>query len=739
MFSKISITQKMETLFLMLRMQAKLIALFENKNGIIIKIEENYENAKAEFFRIKILLNDNSLEFDVLQSQIQDAIVKLSFDRMQLLKHIPYRLDQNLISSLEKYFSNLNNADSEPAISKGLIILNLNKFIDGFTKKSHTLCAMKHRLLYFELKTLSSLTSILNYLTKFFANSVQINLKENLLEMSQQQVELAVQCYQAVDKFLNQDGPKNNLLIDKKLETQLAAVYSQRSIVQPTLSELLANIEIILHEHPKKHFLARQLKLMLEQLSTIEEQVDKINCLVNHTENISDDVRLNFINLLTESEDSAKELSLNYYYADIFSSAYRTQVIILLQFSWQEILHKNIELLKQQYSNEVTMNYVMAVKQLLMEYKNYHFEATYKTLKHNQVLQSLCDNTFVNYQADSKLAFQALLKQKQNSHSIIAALESNLSNYPFSLGIAASLVRLFKNNWYYRIAENYIKSSYELTLSETLKNLPIIGQRLTDSQLKFLSVIQTTVFVVIEVAVARSVGISYSLLASLIEYVMPNINTVIKAAKYINLDEIDAINSRAIINWLAGLHIQLLLHTMFNKTVGDILIPIGSYLSSSLVRQLTIQLINYANSQTRQKFHSSAVLNFGKFLAESGAHFLGHWLWLFAYPVLAAFLSKPTAQDLLRDPKLCKQYIAECEKITLNTLKLKQRVSPETIKEQFRNLVLEYHPDKNKGRDYVGSFFEDIRHAKQRALEIAGDISSNSIVSADSNKLMTKR
>jgi len=235
----------------------------------------------------------------------------------------------------------------------------------------------------------------------------------------------------------------------------------------------------------------------------------------------------------------------------LYRSAYRLHANILLLQNWQKELHAKISQLlgaKQGWSR------FLAVQALLSEHKLRYLQFAAGEIVRNKaaiVAQ-------INLTANTLPKLMDVLKQKlKELRCSIQAQEQTLMPPANMAQIAPRIAHFILQTPYFKLPESWMRTSEAFTHHPSLQSVPILNIHFEESDLRGLSYVGGVLYLGMDIWASQKIGLTFSLLNTLIQCVWLDINTLLKLSIHGERDELFVLQNYAYLKLFMGLIVHV--------------------------------------------------------------------------------------------------------------------------------------------------------------------------------------
>ncbi len=342
----------------------------------------------------------------------------------------------------------------------------------------------------------------------------------------------------------------------------------------------------------------------------------------------------------------------------------------------------------------------------LYSHKDAYFKGFFwdekKQAQAQRILEHICSFGWSSEEIDKELTLATeKLKRK------ISFIEQALLNSASSL--SSSAIRFFTHNPY-ALKADFLVDSQDRALQSA--ELGQFSAPLEPAYRKFSKILTTCGLLTLDFLQWRWLGFSQNMLTAISHQFMPRAEVWINLFGYLEKDEKAAMASLPIIGHLFDLAtfigINAYHYGLSLRSFTQISITYGLALATSYLCAKAV------NGCYRAIYKNRPLQDIPTYPL---VHGLAQWVAFpltvtYALPFLFKYFSAPP-ENVLRDKETCLAHKDLCRKGCRKVLGLPENATIATVKETFRNLAIQYHPDKNStGADT----FRQISEAKEYCL-----------------------
>jgi hypothetical protein len=361
-------------------------------------------------------------------------------------------------------------------------------------------------------------------------------------------------------------------------------------------------------------------------------------------------------------------------------SLVRLQRIIMAYESWYTVLQK-----MTQRSISLDIHGAVLIQQALTYDKKTFLNQTFQTQRVLPILQAI-ESLLENYPSDKLLAY--CKTQKQSLQDKVEVLELALqAPHSYAQSWLATAILGITQQPEYQLGQ--LSSTLNVELFDQFSHIPVIGEPLTPRMLSGLGHAVGASFVGITLGLSNYWGYSYQMIALINRMMQAQVNTLIKLGAYGNLDELWIIEHERWLNWSAGLGIHL------GMTMGVDIVPAAmGYVCGTALAEAATKIVDRCADAMDVNEHLLA-----------GIKTLTHVItYTYAYQYAHQWGSAWRAEDAFDMP----------QNQAYEILGLGQYAKESELKQRYRELALQYHPDRcNVDCETQGLKMADINVAYQ--------------------------
>lgn len=276
-------------------------------------------------------------------------------------------------------------------------------------------------------------------------------------------------------------------------------------------------------------------------------------------------------------------------------------------------------------------------------------------------------------------------------------------------------INLFKQTFYYKLAENYMNASNQFTQGK-FANIPILNSHLNQSFVEFFSLLLAGSMIGSELYNKSWFGLPYNVISTMADILL-NFNMISRV--YVNLmsDELKVTQHMKYLKQVMQFVLSFMLFGLSTGLVsGNIFKFIGGYFFAVMMQFLFSNVSN--NFQMNNNKNSQHTLSFLSYIVQLVGLIAGTFLWQQVLKTSKYFTNTVNTENILSDKEQCLAYPKVCYQEVLKVLELENKnINLDMVNQQYRKLARLYHPDKANLFHDSNRFFK-LTEARSRWMEL---------------------
>jgi len=658
-----------------------------------------------EFILAGKLLN-NSIEIQKLYYDlVEEIFVTKSNDIRELIKELEIQLDNSLTTTQQeqiKFKSKddrtisellFNKINTEILINQEIFNISLPKLSDLSTKFKQTI-----KLSFEELVRNINL-DIKNYID--FLNNRRIRFDEtklkkpinNILRTINQLLEIILNTDISETEEIRKHAEQLDNLFSNLQQVEFAQTSKQfPKIVDGIKKAFKHNFDLLFRKLEESESNSPQKVMPNMTFKSADELTSYIG--IYTTNKYIPFLMWQLYNSMKRYNNYYKELflnSLHEHYGEDFEQLYELEYKIYKNTLWKNALKTGLTKLE---SSRNFFTKSIAISEVIIDKKNM---LSYILIfeKRLSSFRSLCKFYF-DFKRNvpiNNIKFSLL-----NLEEEIQKLEKQYDT-DFMHKTTSFVTRFLSKSQYYLYAKQYIDSADALSAKT---NIPILREKLDETS-KFVSglFLSASVFAV-DAYQAKSFGFSYTMLNTASRFILSDIIKTTSLAERLGLTKKQFKHFDLIFKDIAN-HMIFLLYNLITKDLelNPMLYIFGSFFLSNRISSLTGHTLDMLTGNTIPESNPNKIYGIAKQILLILSYRFGSKIWKNTYPLF--FI--PTAEKMLSNQEECAKYSMLCREIACNRLSLNSDCTIEEANPRFRELALNYHPDKKTGDTDKFRFF----------------------------------
>lgn len=401
------------------------------------------------------------------------------------------------------------------------------------------------------------------------------------------------------------------------------------------------------------------------------------------------------------------------FFQDRYEEAYIMQKHLILLSNWHQILCRHAELILM--PNNLTK--ALTIKKLLSIIKNQIYLEFYQRQNPAAINYQLYKNILAALDNNITSSLKILAELNKNINEVeqqIKQWEEKLKNYSLSYSLIASGIFLGAENYYYQFSESYILLIEEITTKGALSNCFLLNTPLTPRAKKILAVTASAILITMDKYFFGITGVAYTLCLSLNKLMRPDLEKL----RRLGLSDKRITLSLASFDLISNLFLYLGITGMFLGFSSEIMpfLTLNYFLAQSFRFACGVAVDKGRSYFWKRHDTQQARIAYELFIKKPIQHVVAACSQRFLTPLIynsahTFFKPRPTVNELLSNEEICQHHAVTCKEVALKTLGLPNNANLIQVTDTFRQLSLQYHPDKT--RDIARQKqFVDISRAK---------------------------
>jgi hypothetical protein len=544
------------------------------------------------------------------------------------------------------------------------------------------------------------MTCSLPSLRAFDVSRATLDMKHRLMYVDIRMLCLLKDCLgQAGERACQSDGVLNRAVKDYKIYDEGCQASSIFEVIDKIFESHLVELYECRVELTRSLFS----QLPSKKLSILLEDIDLHLGGIIRTLNMDGDVATETLAAWEKKVDLfheqfcilAAKKNLKVVCGQLYSKVLRKAEIRILYLSWEKELEQQSRPILEQSTCPDGFWYVFKIQQLLRTTKNTFFEQFFlgpgcKSLAFGSCIQILREKD-----SNALDLLRELVEQIRLTKGRIAVFErklvASMSHASFLIG---TLAHILIDNPYTRNASFLVESQERATQGRVWKSVSVLSTPLQHSYLVFSKIAATAGLFGLDVLEWKWLGVSYSMLYAVSHQFTPSVATCINGFQLMGADETTALYYLPTIrtvfecaifagvsSYSAGFTAGSLCGAALSYGIGKI---------ASLYAGKCIDLGYQIGRQDKQTSPMSPLL---KGLAQRIAFPLAQRYIVPYFLAQVEFLIPP--KDLLANEAVCLANKMACKREACKVLGLSPTATAQEVKKVYRQLALQYHPDRN--------------------------------------------
>jgi len=545
------------------------------------------------------------------------------------------------------------------------------------------LIKMQHNTLFLELKVMHISTECLNGVPRAFDEQLKTTLRN-----SEEVHQMALKVFSHFQPLLEAVPPllENFFLFNRVFEEHHSKI--ERALLE--LTKILKNT----FENPE----------FIESFREVDQEFKDLKRRFQTGEGVSKEIFDNWGKKSNEFQEKylffVKENHLRNLCGETYPTVLRQGEILTLYKCWEAILEQQQKLILEEFPERNSFWAALRVKKLIYSEKNAFFFEFFKQEDYQLTTKKICiiEANKVSTSFDVSALLVQLASEAVRIQLRIQSLENKLiAPIGRVVNCTSGLVRLFFENSYFKIADLLVNSRQQILLTRrfnVIRGITALG----------LAGIDYTCW--------KWVGILYNGVRMLCTPFKPTMHQSLRLFRIMRCDEKTAIAAMPIVARLVEFPLLVGTLAYFNRsqTITDTALIFGVALAIGNMTSLAVDKTYQLACQSRRKTDSlyMVIQVIAQFLSIPAAQiYISPW-------ALAYWKYYFTSTNILQDNQLCQSFQAQCQREAFKLLALDVTASRSEIRQAFRKLSAEFHPDKNPAGEEM---FQILTKAKDICLE----------------------
>lgn len=562
----------------------------------------------------------------------------------------------------------------------------------------------KHRLLYVEIQMQCLLRDCLQRIVDS-QSPEKYESDENCDNVFAQ----AVACYREFDHVLYRGLASSQAYptIDRVLGSQLTELFQIRTMLMHSLEIFLSSLAF---------------KELVELLENISHDLVEITSKLKAGKNVPEQVISSWeklMGLFLEKFVSCLDArNFQSFCGVTYPSILRKAEVCTLYLTWEQFLNLESRKIFEETPHRDSIKAALKIKELLYTSKDLFFKQFFTRAESGAAAPSVCNKWKQKKLTPADILLKLAQKIKKIKRRITVLEKDLLAPISRISDYASTVIRFFTTNTYAKTAD-FLVSSQDMALrSQQWRHAAVLTTPLTGPYLKLAKGLTATGLLTLDIAQWRLVGISQSMLYSIIQQIMPCADSWTTFFQRLNVDEKTTLLYLPIINRIFEC---------------GVFVGLNSYPLGYSMRSLTQISLSYLGA-TAASYGCGKVVDISYQFAYRGQPIqqipsyplvrgLTQWMTfplvnarLLPYVVKRLDALSMHPQDVLLNKENCFAHVELCKREARKVLGLDENATLQTVKETFRRLAMFYHPDRNGAG---AEMFIKMAQAKQYCVDLA--------------------